>query len=161
MSRALLVACAALATACVPNPTYLADRDPQAVAQVADAQGGEVFARAAWYPYVDGYASTRDGSGGPRGHIKGALVLTEREIVFVIWDGNLGRAEAVKRIAYADVREVALDRLGLSALVVVRQPRREVHSFGFAGLGVDPGNVAGAERAMNALKARIERGSGR
>ncbi|HWH42433.1 MAG TPA: hypothetical protein VNU21_21465 [Usitatibacter sp.] len=155
-----IFAASLLALGCARNAPYVSgpDLEGRVRATVAGADGAsEVFPDAAWYPYVDGFAYVRTGEGGGRrGFFKGAVVLTGEALLFVIYDEDLQRLEAVKRIAYADVRSVEVDHLGLGTLLVVRQPRRVVHSFGFASSGfADPIAAEPARRAAAAMKLRL------
>ncbi len=160
MKWIVIFAASLLALACARNAPYLsgADLEGRVRSTVPGADGAsEVFPNAAWYPYMDGYAYVRTGEGGGRhGFFKGAIVLTGEALLFVIHDEDLQRLEVVKRIPYADVRSVEVDHLGLGTLVVVRQPRRVVHSFGFAPSEfADPIAAEPARRAAAAMKLRL------
>jgi hypothetical protein len=160
MKWVTLTAACMIAAACAVNAPYLSGPDLEARvrATVPGAEGAsEVFPNAAWYPFVDGYTSMRTGKGNAmRGAYKGALVLAGDALLFVIFDADLQRLEAVKRIPYVEIRSVDVDHLGLGTVLVVRQPRRMVHSFGFVSSALsDLKAKEPARRAAAAIELRL------
>ena len=107
-----------------------------------------MFGGAGWYPYVD--------SRNARPHerpFKGAVVITDAGLLFVIWDEDLQRIDVARRIPLADIRTIGLDHLGRTPVLQLHLRDRNVHSFGF-GEAKDP---QAAERAAASLEARLAR----
>jgi len=148
MIVAMVLACAA---ACSSLPPQLSGPDlaSRIRAAVPGTEGDiEVFGGAGWYPYVD--------SRNARPHerpFKGAVVITDAGLLFVIWDEDLQRIDVARRIPLADIRTIGLDHLGRTPVLQLHLRDRNVHSFGF-GEGRDP---QAAERAAASLEARLAR----
>lgn len=139
---------------CAPNPPLLSGPDLEARvrASVPAAQGElHVFEKGRWYPFVNGFAARRESMlEREPGSYRGAVALTADAVLFVIWDRELGRLDVAKRIAYADIRSVEVDRFGSrQQLMVVRAADRSVHSFGFEGA------PRAAEQAVELVRSRL------
>ncbi|HET9652533.1 MAG TPA: hypothetical protein VFP36_10095 [Usitatibacter sp.] len=138
MTRYLAWLACLVTMGCAANPPLLSGPDlPARIrASVPDAQGElHVFENGRWYPFVDGFARRRESMlEREPGSYRGAVALTADAVLFVIWDRDLGRLDVAKRIAYADIRSVEVDRFGRRLeLMVVRAADGSVHSFGFEG----------------------------
>lgn len=151
--KASLVSLACLAAVgCAANPPLLSG--PDLAARVRASVPGtqdelQVFEKGRWYPFVDGFASKRESLLAPEpGSYRGAVALGGDAVLFVIWDEHTGRLEVAKRIPYAAIRSVEVDRFGRRLeLMVVRAADGSVHSFGFEGDSRKAGQAAELARA--------------
>jgi hypothetical protein len=152
---ALVVACAPVAF----GPAELPEYDALVRAAIPAEEGQpEMLGPGVWIPNKKSFEEM----GGERPFYqhgpfyRGAVALTDRSIVFLQWDLRAKRFEARKRIRYAEIRSVALDRSAERRLLSVRKEDLEYDAFFFTRASgiIDPEKV---ERAVEIVKSRTGR----
>jgi hypothetical protein len=155
MRNSLVFAVALLLAACAANPPYLeGEALAQGLRSLPGAHGAyETFGRADWFPFAAGIDEAFP-PGRVRIPYRGALALADDALLFAIWDADLGRVDVVKRIAYAEISSVDLQRRYTLRVVIVRTAEGAPHAFHIAG---DP---EATERLAATLRSRLAPGRG-
>lgn len=116
-----------------------------------------------WYADTNGHAYYRLGGERerePRYPAKGVFAVTDTSLVFALWLDDEGKFETVKRIPFAEVEHVALDRLNASGMIVVRARHRKVDSFKLTNRTGDLVDIETMHRAVELVRSRLARKPG-
>jgi hypothetical protein len=144
-----------LLTGCVAHGPVDSPEFPTLIARAIPAGDGEVriYGPAEWIPNRRGFATERDLS-VPSDFLNGVLAITDGSLVFLQWEPNLDRFDAVKRLAFPDIATVTLDKFGLNRRLVVRKNDLSYDSFGFLRGAI--ADTDKTEAAYELLKPRFK-----
>src|SRR5690606_24138769 len=121
MQKILAVLAALLVGACVSyGPAATDEFQKTTVEAVPDSEGNVGFAHSAtWFPDA---GSTEQTPGANEG---GALMVTEKSVMWAQWDKDNKRFKPVRRIAAQDIRNVTLTMVDDKEMIVVESKDRE------------------------------------
>ena len=116
----------------------------------------ELFGNGRWYPNTKGFALVRGMFlGSLVNQVPGALVITDKQILFLQWDDPSKRFDVIKKVEMASLKSADLDKYGLGNLIVIRHQDLSYDSFTFIK-GSALSDSEKNDKAVNIIKSQIK-----